>query len=267
MILAVVLLLFLFGLAIGSFLNVVIYRSVHDESFVHGRSKCPNCKKMIAWYDNVPLLSFFMLKGKCRHCGTQISWSYPVIEFITAILFVWWYLIGFTFFQLSSKPFVILQPAFWLCVGICLVVIFFSDLLYGIIPDAVVVLLGGLGLVYRAALLLFQVMRPEDMAYTLLAATGAALFFWLLWWITNEKGMGLGDVKFMFPLGLIMGWPGTFVGVLSAFILGSLVGIGLILFNKKKFGQTLPFGPFLVAGTVIALVAGDRLVHWYLQML
>ena len=106
------------------FLNVLIYRSVHDESFVMGRSKCPHCKKQINWYDNVPLLSFVFLRGRCRYCHKQISWTYPAIEFITAGLFVWWYVIGFTFFRLTQQPLLILQRGFWLCVGISFIVIF-----------------------------------------------------------------------------------------------------------------------------------------------
>lgn len=257
----------LFGLTIGSFLNVLIYRSVHDESFVTGRSKCPHCKKQINWYDNVPLLSFVFLHGKCRQCKKPISWTYPAIEFITAGLFVWWYAIGFTFFRLTQQPLIILQRGFWLCVGISFIVIFFADLLYGIIPDGMVIFLTGLGLLYRAVLYWFGVMQPIDFWLTLGVSVWAVLMFAFLHWVTKGRGMGMGDVKFVFPLGLILGWPGMVLGVFLSFIIGAIVSLSLIAFGKKKFKQTVPFGPFLVAGSLVTLIFGERIIAWYVSLL
>lgn len=263
----IILFLILFGLAIGSFLHVLIYRTVHDESYVTGRSKCPHCKKLIHWYDNIPIVSFFLLRGKCRNCKKPISWDYPAIEMMTAGLFVWWYLIGFTFFRLSTQPFSLLQPAFWLFVGICLISIFFADLLYGIIPDSIVIVLTGLGLLYRVMLYLFHVMRPVDFWLTLAGATASSLVFLGLWIVTKKRGMGVGDIKFVFPLGLILGWPNMLVGLFLSFVIGAVVGVALIALKKKKFRQTVPFGPFLVVGSVITLVLGDKMLQWYLSLL
>jgi len=264
----VALLLFvLFGLAIGSFLNVVIYRSVHDESFVSGRSKCPHCKKQIEWYDNIPVISFLILRQKCRHCKKPISWTYPAIELITAGLFLWWYVIGFTFFRLTSQPFTVLQPAFWLVVGICLIIVFFADLLYGIIPDSVVAALTVLGMVYRVLLFRFHVMQPVDFWLTIAASAGASLLFFLLWYGTKGRGMGIGDIKFVFPLGLVLGWPGIALGLFLSFLYGAVISLALIAVGKKRLSQTVPFGPFLILGAVTTLLVGDQLLHWYLSLL
>ena len=262
-----VVLLFIFGLVIGSFLNVVIYRTVHDESFVFGRSKCPSCKKQIAWYDNVPLVSFFLLRGKCRSCKKQISWAYPFIELITGLLFVWWFFIGFTFFQLSSRPFTVLQPLFWLVVGILLIVVFFSDLLYGIIPDIAVAGLTLLGLFYRLLLFTSGIMFPMDFWKTLGGALGAFLLFFMLWVGTKRRGIGLGDVKFAFPMGLITGWPGIALALFLSFTIGAVVSLGTVVAGQKKLTSRIAFGPFLVLATVLVLLWGEDLLRWYVAML
>ena len=259
--------LFLFGLIIGSFLGVIIDRSVHGDSFIYGRSKCPKCRKTIRWYDNIPLISFFLLRGRCRNCGKQISWSYPVIEGMTGALFVWWYVIGAAVFKLSTQPFTILQPAFWLLVGIGFLVVFFADFLYGIIPNGAVYGLTALGIAYRLALTGMSIMRPIDLLFSLLAAMAMTVFFLFLWWITKKRGLGLGDVKFVLPLGLIVGWPAILVAVFLADILGAVTGLLLIAGGKKKFGQTIPFGPFLVLGGVLALLFSDHIVQWYVSLL
>ena len=186
---------------------------------------------------------------------------------MTAGLFVWWYLIGFTFFRLSTQPFSLLQPAFWLFVGVCLITIFFADLLYGVIPDSIVIVLTGLGLLYRIMLYVFHVMRPDDFWLTLVGATISVLAFLGLWIGTKKRGMGLGDVKFVFPLGLILGWPNMAVGLFLSFVIGAVTGVALIAFKKKKFRQTVPFGSFLVVGSAITLVFGDQMLRWYLSFL
>lgn len=266
----VLLLLFILGLAIGSFLNVVIYRTIHDESPAEGRSKCPHCHKQIAWYDNIPLISYLVLRGKCRHCKKSISWSYPVIELLTGLLFVWWYAGGFLLlqiFQLQDFPLVIIQPIFWLLVGMLLVIIFFTDLLYMVIPDYAVGLLLGLVVLYRVALVLSGVMQVTDLVWSVLGMVGVGGFFFSLWFVTKGKGMGFGDVKFVFPMTLLVGWPAVMVTVLSSFILGGIVGGVLLLLKKKHLKQTVPFGPFLVLGTVLSLLYGDTIIHWYLALL
>ncbi len=259
--------LFAFGAMIGSFLNVVIYRSVKGESWVAGRSKCEHCNKQIRWYDNVPLLSFMLLKGKCRWCKTPISITHPVVEFLTGTLLVWWYLGGTFFFRLTQQPFHYVQPLFWLIVGFLLVFIFVADTLYMIIPDEAVGVLLFLTLLYRISLSLSGVMQPLDFVKTILGAMICGGFFFFLWWITKGKGMGLGDVKFAVPFALLLGWPNFIIGVFVSFLLGAGVAVVLLLLKKKKMKQVIPFGPFLVMGLVLTLVWGSNMLHWYLQYL
>jgi len=259
--------LFLFGLAIGSFLNVVIYRMVHGDSPMRGRSYCDECKQPIAWYDNIPLFSFLILKRKCRHCKTIIPWEYPTVELLTGVLFVWWYMVGFTFFQLTSQPLSFIQPLFWLCVGILFLVITFTDISYMIIPDSALVLLTTASLLYRLYLTHTGVMQGRDLWISLATALVCSLFFFALVLITKGRGMGLGDVKLMFPLGLILGFPSSVVAIFIACVSGAAVGMFLMWRKRKKLTGVIPFGPFLIFGSVVALLWGDQLVQWYLSRL
>jgi leader peptidase (prepilin peptidase)/N-methyltransferase len=263
-------LLFVFGLVIGSFLNVVIYRTLNDESFVKGRSRCDHCKKTIAWYDNIPLLSFIVLRGKCRNCKKPISLTHPVVELLTGVLFVWWYVGGFfffRFFQLTEHPFQIIQPAFWLLVGIFLLIIFVTDAISYIIPDYAVGSLLGLSVLYRIALVLFGIMKPTDLLFSVLGTLLITSFFFALWFFTKGKGMGFGDVKFCLPMGLLLGWPSMIVGVFLSFIFGAIVGVFLMILGRKNMKAAIPFGPFLVLGTVVTLVYGNEIMRWYLTIL
>lgn len=259
--------LFIFGAAVGSFLNVIIYRSTIGESWVSGRSHCEKCKKQIAWYDNIPLLSYFLLGGKCRHCKKSLSLSHPVIEGITGALFVWWYFAGFLFFKLTQQPFVVLQPLFWLAVGLILLVILVVDLKEMIIPDTAVALLFVLVILYRVGLVAFNVMQAEDLLLSLISMIGAGIFFFLLWFLTQGKGMGFGDVKLALPLGLLLGWPQVLVWLFASFLIGAVVGVTLLLFHKVKMKQAVPFGPFLVIGTLVSLIWGDQLFSWYVTLI
>ena len=262
-----VLLLFFIGAAVGSFVNVLIYRTVEGEDWVKGRSRCDQCRKLIAWYDNIPLLSYLILGGKCRNCQKPISIQHPVIELLTGLLFVWWYLIGFTFFKLVESPLSYVQPIFWLIVGLLLLIIFVADWLYQIIPDFANVGLGILAVVYRLYLSMTGVMRWEDFWAAVL--TGLVMFglLFLIWWLTRGRGMGFGDVKFALVMGILLGWPRAGIALFLAFVLGALVGVILILVRVKKPRERIAFGPFLVLGTAIALVWGLQLYGWYMGLL
>lgn len=252
--------IFLFGLAVGSFVNVVIYRTLHGESPFSGRSKCPSCGKTIRAVDNIPLLSYLFLHGRCRNCKARISWSYPVVELLTGILFVWWYVGGSAIFTLSQSPFIYIQPLFWLLVGVLLLVIFFTDLLYGVIPDEALWILGGMALFYRVFLTTSGIMQTEDFWRSLMSGVVSAALFLLLILGTEGKGMGMGDAKLVFVLGLLLGWPRILVALFVSFMLGALVAGLLLMTRMRRFGQTVPFGPFLVVGTGVALVWGPYLV-------
>jgi leader peptidase (prepilin peptidase)/N-methyltransferase len=259
--------LFILGTALGSFINVVIYRTVKGESWVLGRSKCEQCHRQLRWYDNVPLLSFVFLRGKCRFCRTPIAIDHPVVEFLTGLLFVWWYWGGMLFFQLTQRPFLVLQPLFWLVVGILLLIIFFADIRYYLIPDIAVGLLLVMTICYRLGLTIMGIMQVDDLLKAGMGVGLAVALFGGLWLITRGRGMGLGDVKFAAPMALLLGWPNIVVGVFLAFVLGAVVGVGLLMMGKKRFGQVIPFGPFLVMSTIITLVWGDALLQWYVQLL
>lgn len=256
--------IFILGLAVGSFLNVLVMRSLRGEGFWRGRSHCDHCGRVLAWYEMIPLLSFLVLRGRCRTCKTEIDIMHPVVELITGILFVWWWVIGFAFFKLTSTPLLqIIQPAFWLLVGILFLVIFLIDLKSSYIPDWTVAALFWLVLIYRVLLFWVGIYQVKDLAWSLFGASVLMLFFLSLWLITKKRGFGFGDVKLIFPLGLIMGWPKMLIGTWLAFAVGALVGLILILIGQKKWGQTVPFAPFLIIGTTICLLYGDFLLSLY----
>src|SRR3989344_393030 len=154
--------LFGVGLILGSFINVVVFRTVHGFSPWAGRSFCPKCKHKINWYDNIPLLSFVLLWGKCRYCKQSIALQYPVIELLTANLLLWWYVVGRLAFRLAEQPYSVIQPGFWLVVGLGLVLLTGFDLFYGVLPDFVIGLLGGITLIYRLSLAVTGIMRGPD---------------------------------------------------------------------------------------------------------
>ncbi len=250
--------LFIFGLglSIGSFLNVLIYRLPRSIPLT-GRSFCPRCKKKISWQDNFPLLSFIFLRGKCRHCHSPISWQYPVVEFLTAFLF---FLTAFWVFK-QNPDLTLLTPQYYLILGYylflfsALVVIFFTDLFQQIIPDQVVYPAMVISLI--GGFFLDGIQR-----YNLLSALGGGLFFLFLHLITKKKGMGSGDIKLVVLMGLILGFPKIVLASYLAFLTGALVGVILILAKKKKFGEHIPFGPFLAGSTIIALFWGEELIKW-----
>jgi leader peptidase (prepilin peptidase)/N-methyltransferase len=256
--------IFLFGLAIGSFLNVVIYRTLHGESPLEGRSRCPHCKTQIRAIDNIPLVSYILLRGKCRKCKKPISVSYPAVELITAILFVWWFLFGSFFFKLAQFPFAVIQPAYWLVVGLILLSIFFADLTYGLIPDVLVFILGACSFIYRLILTSNGIMQTGDFWSAIVSAFTAFLFFYGLVFLTRGKGMGMGDVKLAFSLGLMLGWPRTLVGLFLSFVIGAATSLVLVIFKARTIKQTIPFGPFLVVGTLISLLFGNQIWHHYI---
>lgn len=261
------LLLFFIGSCVGSFLNVVIYRSERGESWVWGRSHCESCQKTIAWYDNIPLLSYLLLRARCRQCKAPLSPGHLVIESLMGMLFVWWYGVGFFFFKLTEQPFSILQPIFWLAVGIILLTIFVTDLQYMYIADTAVVLLSGIVGMYRVILVLTGVMQVQDFMLSLCTMAAAVLFFWCLWYFTKGKGMGFGDVKLALPLGLLLGWPNTLVWIFVSFVSGAVVGLVLLALGKAQMKKPIPFGPFLIFATLIALIWGDEIFRQYVTLI
>lgn len=243
-------LIFLFGLLVGSFLNCFVYRLNQEEnllSFFKGRSYCPKCRKTLAWFDNIPLLSFCFLRGRCRWCHSPISFQYPLVELLTAIfsLLVW---------QLSGK-FLSIDFIFNLFFLYILITLFLSDLFYRTIPDQIT---------YPALIISFIFIFLNKDYLNILVGLISASFFLFLVLITKEKGMGWGDVKLAGLMGLVLGFPKTIVAFYLAFLTGACLGVILVLSKKKKFKSEIPFGPFLTGATFIALFWGERIWRFFL---
>lgn len=254
---------FILGLCVGSFLNVLIYRLPRGLKFVKGRSFCPECKRKINWFDNVPLISFILLKGRCRYCHSPISLRYPVVELLTGVLFV----LG-AFSQLGNLSH--LSHLSWtetiltwvLFSG--LIVIFFVDLEHQIIPDDVVA-----PLIILFSLRQFFPLPTSFSSFSLLTShfssfvsgIGSFLFMFSIYIITKGQGMGFGDVKLAFLIGLVLGYPKIIVAFYLAFLTGAFVGVILILVRKAKFGQKIAFGPFLCLATTVTYLWGEKFLE------
>lgn len=254
-------LLFASGLAAGSFLGAYTYRLALGKSIAYGRSFCDHCKKKIAWYDNIPILSFIFLSGKCRACGRPISLRYPVIELTASLGFVG---IGLVYNHcLTISDFApmcewrgligILSLPYLLFVYSVLIAIFTTDLEHQIIFDSHVTWL------FLVSFLLLFLSSSPTLLSRLHVGFSVSSFLLLIHFITRGRGMGLGDVKLAVATGLILGWPGVLVWVFLSFITGAIVGLILIALGKARFGKHIAFGPFLVISLIITLVIGKSL--------
>lgn len=246
---------FLFGTAVGSFLNVCIYRLPKEESIVAPRSRCPACQSPIHALDNIPLISFALLRGRCRACGASIPWRYPLVEALTGILFA-----------LTVVRFgVTLQAAFLLTFLAGLIVISFIDLDHQIIPN--VITLPGIPL----GLLTGFLFRDPPLLDRLIGTLAGAGFLYLVLFyggaLYGQEAMGEGDLNLIAMVGAFLGWKAVIVTILVGCLVGSVLGLGLIALRRLGRRQHIPFGPFLSLGAVVALFWGDRLIAWYLRLL
>ena len=248
------LIFFLFGLIIGSFLNVVVFRLNVAESLL-GRSSCPHCKKQIRWYDNIPLLSFILLKMKCRDCGKKISWQYPLVELLTGISFA---LVGAYFFDVFYLQSLI--PVFYyLVLFSLLLVIFVYDFKYMEIPMIVFWIAIGWSILFT---LFSDWMNfvPEFGIWNLSTFSGlvggiaAFLFFFILVSVSKEKWMGMGDAYLAFLAGFVVGFPDIFLVLVLAFFIGSVCSIILLAMKKKTMKSQVPFAPFLVSALMLSII-------------
>ncbi len=246
--------IFVFGLIVGSFLNAVIYRLWVGQSVAAGRSYCPECKHVLAPRDLVPLISFMILRAKCRYCRKPISWQYPSVELATAIAFV----LSFATVSMGG-PIVggaILRLLLYWIYSAFLVIIFVYDLKHYlildivIIPAVIIAFIGGM-------LLGYPIMQM------LLAGIAAAGFFAIQFFVSRGRWIGGGDIRLGFLMGLMLSWPLVVAALMFAYVLGSIIGIGLILAGKKKLGSQVPFGTFLTIATFITLLYGNQLAQWY----
>lgn len=250
--------IFLIGLCIGSFLNCVIYRLEQKKS-LKGRSFCPNCKHKLLWQDLFPVFSFLFLQGKCRYCHKKISIQYPAIEILTGLIF----LLIFDFKFLVLNHFEILNfinLAFLFYIASAMIVIFVYDLKCYIIPDKVL-------LPAIAVTFLYSTLKSDfSIINLLLAVAVAAGFFLLIFLISKGKWMGFGDVKLAILMGLLLGLPNVLVALFLAFFFGAVIGVILMIFKKKNFKSEIPFGPFLILGTFVALFWGQAIANWYFSL-
>lgn len=235
--------IFLLGISIGSFLNVLIDRLPKNKSVIYGRSYCDYCKHILGWLDLIPVVSFFILKRRCRYCSHPISWQYPIVELSTGLLYLFVY-------QRSVN---LIPLIYFLIVISGLFVIFMTDLKYRIIPDQVLILL-------ILVTFLFDIYFGRSMlANYFISGLLMFLFFLMLVFITGGKGMGLGDVKFSFYMGFLLGFPKILIAFYLAFLTGAVISIILVLARKKSMKSTIAFGPFLALATFISLIYGQGL--------
>ena len=243
----------LFGLVVGSFLNVCIYRLPRHESVTWPGSHCTTCNRPLAWYENIPLVSWLVLRGRCRTCGAGISPVYPVVEAITGAVFVAGY------FIYGPTPLLAARLLF----ATAMIVLFFIDLRHHILPN--VITLPGIAIGFA-----FSLVLPPGWVSSLIGLiAGAALLFaiaeaYYRW--RGIEGLGMGDVKMLAMIGAFLGWPLMLVTLVLASFAGSLVGIGLIATGRGGMKLALPFGTFLAVGALAAAVAGEPLLEWYLGM-
>jgi leader peptidase (prepilin peptidase) / N-methyltransferase len=238
-----------FGLLLGSFLNVVAYRLPRGESLAVPASRCPGCDTPIKPYDNVPVLSWLLLRGRCRSCGTSIAWRYPLVELATGLL------LALTVVVIGPNEDVWLGLAFVLL----LVPVTVIDIDFRIIPNKLMIA----GTV--AALVILALTDPSDIPEHLIAAIAAGGFL-LIAAVAYPSGMGMGDVKLAFVMGLFLGRE-VGVAMLVALVAGSAVGMAIMARKGAQEGRktAIPFGPFLALGGIVGLLAGEPIVDWYLR--
>ena len=249
--------IFLFGLIVGSFLNCVIFRLEKGKSFLKGRSYCPHCKHQLVWRDLIPVLSFIILKRRCRYCKKLISWQYPLVEMATGILFV---IIINTQLSAINYQLSIISCIYYLLIVSFLIIIFIYDLKHFIILDKV------LFPAIAVSFLYLIINNQLSIINYFLSALGASTFFLLIYLFSKGKCLGFGDVKLAILLGLFLGWSRIILALFLSFVIGGIIGLGLIILSKKKLKSEVPFAPFLIFGTLIAFFWGEQIINWYLSL-
>jgi leader peptidase (prepilin peptidase)/N-methyltransferase len=244
--------IFILGLIIGSFSNVCIYRIPKNESIVFPASHCPNCHTPIKAIDNIPILSYFLLKGKCRKCGEKISIRYPIVEFLTGAI----YLLIFLIYGRSY------QTLIYALLSSALIIIAFIDLDEQIIPDEIS--LPGIVIGFALSFIVPYISYFNSILgiivgggiILLIALVGLAIF--------KKEAMGGGDVKLSAMIGAFIGWKYIMISLFIGFFIGAIAGILLILLKIRNRDDLVPFGPFIVLGSFITLLWGENILSWYL---
>lgn len=270
--------LFIFGLAVGSFLNVIAIRYNPDKFLfslknLKGRSHCPYCKKILRWYELVPLFSFLVQRGRCRGCSEKISWQYPIVEFLTGLAFL------IPIFIRGPYWFTII----WVFAAVLLILMSIIDYRLYLIPDEIVIGIAILGIVLTSLKLYYQdflgshgsflksysllIMLPGNIFWQhILTALIACSLFLIIVVVTRGKGMGMGDVKLAGAIGLLMGPPDAFLALALSFVIGSVVGLFLMALSRKKFKEPIPFGPHMVLGVFVVMFFGYQILEFYFNL-
>lgn len=242
----------LLGLAVGSFLNVCIYRLPLGKSLAYPPSACTQCGRLLRWFENVPVIAWLVLGGACRTCRARISPVYPLVELFTGMMFVWaWWQYGPGWLLVSHLLF-----------GCALIVLFFIDLRHRILPN--VITLPGIAVGF-----LFSVINPPGWASSLIGILLGGLIPFaiaeLYARVRGEEGLGMGDVKMLAMIGAFLGWRLMVLTLVLASFMGSIVGLGLIVARRGDMKYALPFGTFLTVATFVSIVTGSRILSWYLE--
>lgn len=246
---------FLLGTVIGSFLNVCICRIPVGESIVHPPSRCPKCGSAIRWYQNIPILSYLLLQGRCAGCGVRISPRYPLVEALTGLLF------ALVIYRFGLEYFV---PVLWLFAA-SLVVITFIDLDHQIIPD--VISLPGIIVGIACSFVIPWISWTDSLLGILVGGGSLYLIAAGYELLTKKEGMGGGDIKLLAMIGAFLGWKAVLPVIFFSSLMGTLVGVPVMLIQKADSKLAIPFGPFLAAAALFYLFWGPALIRWYIEML
>jgi leader peptidase (prepilin peptidase)/N-methyltransferase len=242
------------GLMVGSFLNVCIYRIPERRSVVSPRSRCAACDRALEWYENIPVVSYVVLRGRCRTCGARISLQYPIVELLTAALFV------VEYYVVGVSPLLAVRIAF----GCVLIVLFAIDLEHQLLPNVIT-------LPALCAGLAASIFLPPGLRDALIGAlVGGGILFLIAevyFRVRHEEGMGMGDVKMLAMIGAFLGWKLTILTLILASVGGSLAGVLLLVTQRGNLKAAIPFGTFLAAGALVASLYGEPLVAWYFNLL
>ncbi|MFQ5647419.1 MAG: prepilin peptidase [bacterium] len=239
------------GLALGSFLNVCIYRIPRKESLLYPGSHCPSCEKPVKFYDNIPVLSFLILGGKCRNCRSRISWRYPLVELATSIIFL------LSLRHFNSDPAAAAPYAAFMAL---LLAISLIDLDVKIIPNRLVFP----GIVTGGIFAALSWLNVSPMSSLIGFGVGGGLFYLIA--LLSRGGMGGGDIKLIALIGILVGWQGVLLTIMLASSMGALAGVWAILFLKKGRKDQIPFGPFLSLGTCFTIFFGEAIIRYYLLL-
>lgn len=265
-------LFFIFGLFLGSFLNNIALRLEKGESFLFSRSKCPHCGKILSWKELIPLLSFILQKGKCTNCQSKISLRYPLIELLTG---VWVYLLSYSL-KTNLSVFSLIEFAFYLILLSTLFALALYDLKTFLVDDRLIIfgIFSALVFIFyknffnlpsRDFSYLLNYFFPSTKFEPLISAVISSFFFLFVFLITKGKGMGFGDVKVAFLIGLFLKPGDALLSVMLSFFYGSIYGIYLILKNKR-FGQVIPFIPFFFLGVLTTILLGEKIIKIYFDI-